>query len=660
MSSKQPKTVQLPSKEMIITRYKSAQQKRQLRNKDRSMKSITQLLKSPSSKSVQRKKTRLSPKSPKKSTEKTAEVCSSPIARKIQVESNEYRPNMLKRNTKPKKIWLKPKYEMKMVARANKRKLCTPQKEMNSPPLEINICCDSEDYSPVYSELSMSEIVRLVEDTGQLDDDDLMEILTCPSPVWWEEPPEPWYNEKPILRSSSPVEPHNNKLKERNVITNINNNITNLKNSKTDPKFNRKQLKLEKLLDSIKNKANTTDVHEQNDLEVNDLGHNKLTAGEIINNKADNDKTVSPQRSTEKRVSESTEEYFSDISFHEEMLKNLEEIEIPMESPECDDIEEDAVTNDNIENGPEKHPLDTVNDVENHLKTTVIDKQRPNFQIESPGKVPRELPPLTKCPLNNVKGVFVSPTSVRSSDDTSSVDHEMDTISDTNIKYLTDDDEQTNTDDVADCKMNNKSTKNDEKEVIDDTSKLILDKIKQFFMKSSKSKKKFESNTSDNKVDNPKDLDKKKYITVYKIISDDCDAKSTVTDDTATKYINIDNKKDEKPKDVEKNKHQLNSFYKKCKSIHRRKNDADTEAFIRKDKNFMVTNKLSDADSCVSKTIVPNGSVKYCFKCSSIFETAFCTYCSRKSSTDVSKKQCSHDALENRAFDAMSCNLCEN
>jgi hypothetical protein len=53
--------------------------------------------------------------------------------------------------------------------------------------------------SPVFSELSMEEVVKFVEETESLDDEDLMEILTCPSPVWWEDPPDDKYIEGMLI-----------------------------------------------------------------------------------------------------------------------------------------------------------------------------------------------------------------------------------------------------------------------------------------------------------------------------------------------------------------------------------------------------------------------------------------------------------------------------
>jgi hypothetical protein len=110
------------SKEMIVTRYKSAQQKMQLRDKDRSMTKITDLLKSPTNKTpktVKRKIKKSSPNIKKDSTAKT---------NNNDVECAEYYPDKLRRKFEEKRIFLRPKYESRTVVKMNKRKLGTPQK----------------------------------------------------------------------------------------------------------------------------------------------------------------------------------------------------------------------------------------------------------------------------------------------------------------------------------------------------------------------------------------------------------------------------------------------------------------------------------------------------------------------------------------------------
>ncbi|XP_026752827.1 uncharacterized protein LOC113512943 isoform X2 [Galleria mellonella] len=672
MSTKSQRSVKLPAKEMIVTRYKSAQQKRQLRNKDRSMKSITQLLKSPTSKTGQRK-----PRLPSKKPQKSPETHATPAPKKLNLETKEYiTPTVLKKKPKPKKVWLKPNYEMKMVARTNKRKLCTPQREPLSLPLKTNIRCRPIVQSPVYSELSMPEVIQLVEDTGQLDDEDLMEILTCPSPVWWEDPPEPWYTENPIpssRRISSQDEP-------QDILKVPATDLASTQTVKLDPKYIRKRSNLEMLLEDIRNKANKKDTSKVEVAANNDKKEN--VSNEIIN---DNESMADPVvRNSKKTQSESTEGDLFDVSFHDDILTNLENIEIPIANSDkptelFDEFNINTETNDNVNHEPETLPhLEYANDVESHLKTSIIHKQGLSWkdssvveshdsrgrhpQTSSSSVVPMTLPPLKKYPLTNIKRSFVSPVSIRSSDDASSVDQEADTISDTNIKYLLDDDEQTTN---SDDKNGDTSPKVDEAELIDDTSKKILEKIKQFFKKKSKSKNNGEADLSVQKTDSANEADKKKFITVYKIMSDEHDdRKSTILhSDKQSNESNIEisnEPKDDSPKDFERGKSKINSFYKKCKSINRRKiNELNTsDTGDKKDKTIYFFNKINETDTnSDSKTIEPNGSVKYCFKCSSIFETSFCTYCSKNNALD-SNKQCNHKT-DNTLQEIQTCTLCE-
>ncbi|XP_059050250.1 uncharacterized protein LOC131845228, partial [Achroia grisella] len=659
MSMKSHKMVKLPAKEMILTRYKSAQQQRQLRNKDRSMKNITQLLKSPT-KSGQ-KKPRLSPKKPQKILENSSTL----TPKKLQLESNDAPQivNVSRKKVKPEqKVWLKPTYEMKLVAKTNKRKLCTPQRDIMSLPLETNIRCSSRDQSPVYSELSMSEMVRIIEDTGQLDDEDLMEILTCPSPVWWEDPPEAWYTEKPILtRATPPKKDPQSLLKDKSIATKIINTQTN----KHDPKFVRKQTKLEHLLNNIKHKSNKTDMSKHVDLTTNKDEQNNVSNETVTDKEADNE--TCPRKDSENRQSESTEEDLSHIIFHDDMLTDLENMEIPIDNNDTatqhDEVTSTTRTNDNKNKKPETPPpLEHINDVEDHLKTSIIDKKKLNLRDLS--MVPKDLPPLKKYPLSSNKGAFTSPVSIKSSDESSSVDHEIDTISDTNIKYLIEDDEQTNNadGDNADDK-NGKSSKSEEMEAIDDTSKVILDKIKQFFLKKSKNKKGIGRNVNEGKTEEDNnDIDKKNFITVYRIISDDIDddAKSTIPrNDKHTNETHSEVSKGESPKEVERSRAQLNSFYKKCKSINRRKNN---EIINTENHKKDITNKINDTDlkSIAPKTMELNGSVKYCFKCSSIFETSYCTYCNKSNgNTEAINGKCSHK-IDKTVYEMQPCSVCEN
>lgn len=147
-----------PIKETILTRRKSAQLKRQLRNKDSSIKRIsqyTQLLLSPTrantskspptksknlltvkhtnaknikKKALLKKDVQQPQNLPRDSKGKFIKKVQSP-ARNVN-KLAEYYPNKLKRSIEGKKVVLKPKHEMKVVVgtRIGKRKLVLPQK----------------------------------------------------------------------------------------------------------------------------------------------------------------------------------------------------------------------------------------------------------------------------------------------------------------------------------------------------------------------------------------------------------------------------------------------------------------------------------------------------------------------------------------------------
>lgn len=136
----------IASKELIVTRHKSAQLKRQLRSGDRSMKKITQLLKSPErSKQPTVDKSngpQLKTYRNKMLTNKTSPKSQNPLAahrrscnksprKRIASESagrKEFYPSKVKRKTNNKTVKLKPKYELTKVVSLNKRKRTTPRK----------------------------------------------------------------------------------------------------------------------------------------------------------------------------------------------------------------------------------------------------------------------------------------------------------------------------------------------------------------------------------------------------------------------------------------------------------------------------------------------------------------------------------------------------
>lgn len=131
-------------KEIIITRHKSAQLKRQLRSGDRSMKRITKLLKSPPRQPTFTKSNVNSPKTYKNTTVKQKSspktltplaarqksLLKSPRKRKVTAKCNnaEYYPDKSKRPVIPKRVTLKSKNKLMTVHSLNKRKRTIPRK----------------------------------------------------------------------------------------------------------------------------------------------------------------------------------------------------------------------------------------------------------------------------------------------------------------------------------------------------------------------------------------------------------------------------------------------------------------------------------------------------------------------------------------------------
>ncbi|CAH0602418.1 unnamed protein product [Chrysodeixis includens] len=314
MSSKASRKPKCPRPlEPIITRTKSAQQRQQLNKKqktDKPVKAVKPKLTKPEIKSPKPKKKICKKDAPLKKIDKAIEEV---------IDQVEYYPNKLKRDLNSKKVVLKPKDNFKVIATANKRKLGVPKKGVKQ----------SEPDTPATTDLSMQEMVRLLEERS-LSDEDFMEILTCPSPVWWEDPPDQSYREECLYSRSpepssktpeipvitiSPEPPPKKKTKQNNkkkTKTNKTNKNTQIikpieqnveQTTKKDEKFVKKQLKLESILGNIKNKT-----REQK-------------------NKKVETKNVQKKR----KFSESTEGDISDLSFNEEILKNIESMVIPME-----------------------------------------------------------------------------------------------------------------------------------------------------------------------------------------------------------------------------------------------------------------------------------------------------------------------------------------
>ncbi|KAL4702184.1 hypothetical protein ACJJTC_013980 [Scirpophaga incertulas] len=550
-------------KEMIITRTKSAQQKRQLRDKDRSMTKITQLLKSPQS-----SKTKKRSKNPTIKTEK------------VESERVEYHPDKLRRRIEQKRVFLRPHYVSRTVVKLNKRKNGTPQKNFLTDAFTPEDP-DSRSRSPVFSELSMEEIVRIVEETETLDDEDLMEILTCPSPVWWEEPPDESYVEEAIFKR----ELVNTKKQKRPKAEMVKRNpkegkkqmemaiITKIETKpKTDVNFAKKQNKLENLLGNIKNKAKPKKAYKQN-------GEHHKFADKLDTNAnrmmEDGQKRInnSVNKRKNNNLSESNDSE-TDPSLHEDaLLIDLENIDIPMETD-----------NSNKKHATEIENKSTLALAEAEMSTDVIILEKYGEETEQRDDSYSTCP-ITKRPkLNEMR----SPSDISYSDksDISSVSGQenCDTISDTNIKFIADEDID------FDC---------DEKEVTTDAKC-----------------------TGKDKKDSPLDA---KFLKIYRIDQND-------KGKTTNKFKNIPEYSTYVQKlmkhdasDETKYDGQLNSFFKKCKNANRkRKKETETKADVTK----KAESQLCDCDPKRSTiSIAQDDNVKYCLNCSSIFDTEECSYC---------------------------------
>ncbi|XP_048002970.1 uncharacterized protein LOC125239436 [Leguminivora glycinivorella] len=290
MSSKAQSTskdTKIPSKEVMVTRHKSAQMKRQLRTKDRSMKHITDLLKSPtkdtSAKTVPVKK-KPSPKAKQSLLQSVQKIQNLPqktfklskVLRKeiLLVQDEEYYPNKRKRKLNVNKVVLKAKPNMKVVGEITgsvKRKYAVPLKASDNP-VPLQPVPDSAKQLKECAKLSMAEAIQLMDE--HLTDEDLMEILTCPSPVWWEDPPDEDYTEEPLFTRSPPATEKKDDRLATPAPMEVDAEVSETSTGKIIPisnlsaksdKFLKKRSKLENLLDNIKDKNNKEKVNTSNE-----------------------------------------------------------------------------------------------------------------------------------------------------------------------------------------------------------------------------------------------------------------------------------------------------------------------------------------------------------------------------------------------------------
>lgn len=516
--------------EPIITRNKSAQQKRQLRKKELKKTEKPELTK-PETKSPKQPETK-STKQPETKSTKEPEIkltkidLKSPkiskIVKRSQVsllkpvevsdevlEQIEYYPNTLKRDIRAKKIMLKPKHNFKVVAATNKRKLATPQKGSKSPSSNpLSPIASGKPTRPCSPELSMQDMVRMMDETRSLSDEDFMEILTCPSPVWWEDPPDGGFDEGSIhtrMPEPPPKKITNNKKRKistnkttksqkKNIIIDLVDDIETPKRKidNTDERFVKKKQKLENILGNIKKKVNE------------------------------------PKKNNTRRNISESEGDISDLSFNEEeILKNLENMDIPIAEPPIESI---------------LIPKTEIEDIQ--IKKELIDTHE-NEIIAPKNELVREAPSTDLKPV--IKEVFSIKSSVFDSNEFKSE------VCAEEISL------ENKSDDVVVLDSTNSSLGNNEDksfilDLLENTSNCETGKISPIIDDTKN------TNKLKNEVSNKKTKVLSEYINVYKITSEnikneDSDIDSKSTEDKAISKLESVLK--------------LNDFFRHCKNNKR-------------------------------------------------------------------------------------------
>ncbi|XP_068627219.1 uncharacterized protein MCAP_0864-like [Battus philenor] len=630
---------------VMLTRFKLSQQKGKLKEKDDASSRLEQVAKTPS-------------KATKTGETKTSKINKSPTKKKEKIqkqETVELCPHKIKRVYTKKKIVLKPNHKLKVIGSSNgvKRKLNASSEETNSTSpkrkktgqksSKSSSPGSDRSQSPMYSELGFDEVMRMTDENQNLNDEDLMEILTCPSPVWWEDPPDEDYIEGPIIlklnksttsqtiiaqrrsKSSRKKTPQKILIESSksedltDMATMIDSESFNNRN-KSDHKFNNKRSKLENLLSTIKNKLNDPKTQEEN----------KEMSQKEPEDK--DEKRNSLSRSKEEILSESLEEnsLFPDFAIHDnDGLKRLENIEIPIENKKRMNLGNESTDNtSNFNVLPGKNNQDPTSHFKLFRGKPVKYVKNKKLKILNIRKMSPEL-------LNfkgNLKNVTL-PTSIEG------------------IPKIRID---------GNCKnqIRVKSVKNIN--LLKDVKESKVEKSNLTELDNSSTESKI-SEKELAKGDEGSSLNSEEYMTIFKIISNDEIQKSNQseknsdvvnTDETLLKDVSGT---DELVIDKEgTDKSKLNSYYKICKHPPRnfKKLNNETEDKVPKIKDEIEDNEeLCDNCDTGNKTsiIVPSTEdIKYCLKCSSIFDMDTCNYCLRKESNDRSKATTSdsQDSLE--------------
>ncbi|VVD00733.1 unnamed protein product [Leptidea sinapis] len=62
---------------------------------------------------------------------------------------------------------------------------------------------------------NVADLITQIEEAGGIDDEDLMEILTCPSPVWWEDPPDGYVEDNnSVNKEEKEIDPVKDRIDE--------------------------------------------------------------------------------------------------------------------------------------------------------------------------------------------------------------------------------------------------------------------------------------------------------------------------------------------------------------------------------------------------------------------------------------------------------------
>ncbi|XP_046976246.1 putative uncharacterized protein DDB_G0274405 [Vanessa cardui] len=550
--------------ETIVTRFKSAQQKRLL---EKEQTKPTAKSKNNSCKKSQPnfKKVAVEKKSPclkkvnKPETNDIKKVIEEP-----QIENKEYYPNKLKRKVLNARRFLAPKPNCKVICgtkSVNKRKLHIPKRDMKYVIEQMKTQCVIESDKPkqkTQSELSITDMVRIIEENGSLDEEDLLEILTCPSPVWWEEPPD-GYIEEALFSQDRPakiisVKNQIKEEKEKDVERKRNREDKHELNNNSDTvdlpdrldiniegrgkSFISKRCKLETLLGIIKNKSVKPIINNNNSNknESNPIKNKEIEVTEAVEVKEINKEVKN------KRNSECTEEDL--IEFRDdEILRHLENLEIPIEVAVKKNDLEDVSRRISIESNTSDRNMSA-----EYLDLSLLDDEEPDSTL------------YTKT-IKSESNLDLKPEN-----ESELINEQSDRIPRIHNDYN---------------ETNDKSEDNNDK--TDSTD---------------------ESNTKiyNKKLDN-------ELVTVYKIINNEADETNKDTN------VNIDKIKD--TRDMVDRK--INSYYKQCKKIPSLKLKLVKESNDKCNRYESKAITISDSDN-----------VKYCFICSSIFDSEQCNYCLRK------------------------------